>query len=215
MSIRVLSLCALVLSCLGGSRPSAWTSLEPQAQAAKTGDTQEAVVVAIGCLVRQTSTTDAPTTGHEGESAHGLTLTKATLVDAGGAGGSAHVSSAVPGSRPTGVGSETVAKQPAPSRASTTADERAFWIAGSRGAELTRYIGQRVQVTGTLQQTASEPANSTGSVGTGGTRTGDTRTTTAQPGTRAASGDSRVAHPSAPTQTINVTSFSVDGGKCP
>jgi len=195
MSIRVLSLCALVLSCLGGSRSSAWTSLEPQAQAAQTGDTQEAVVVAVGCLVRQTATAGAPTTGHEGESAHGLTLTKATLVNAGG--------------------SETVAKQRPPSGASTTADERAFWIAGSRGAELTRYIGQRVQVTGTLQQTASEPASSTGSVGTGGTRTGDTRTTTAQPGTRAASGDSRVAHPSAPTQTINVTSFSVDGGRCP
>ena len=217
MSIRLLSSCAFIVACVAGSSSWASSRQATQAQAAQSGGVRERMVIAAGCLMRQTPAVVAPTTGHESESADGLALTKATLVDAPPASGRTSTPSAVPGSRPAGAGSETIAQQqPSPNRPSST-EERAFWITGSHRAELTRYIGQHVQVTGTLREppaAAERSERTTTGVGTTGTRSAET-SSTARPGTRAESGEGRVAHPSAPTQTIEVATFRVDGGICP
>lgn len=212
MSTRLLSSCAFVLICFAGS---SWAAA--QARADKPGDAQERMVMAAGCLIRQTTAAVAPTAGHESESADGLALTKATLVDAAPAGDRRGAPSAVPGSRPAGAGSETVGRQQPSSSAPSSVEERAFWIVGSHRAELTRYIGKHVQVTGTLQQPpAAESSERTpAGVGTTGTRAGDTGAGSARPGTRVETAESRVAHPSAPTQSINVETFRVDEALCP
>jgi len=200
MSIRLLGSRVLIVGCFAGS--SIWipSLAAAQARADIPSNTQERLVVAAGCLTRQTSAAAAPIAGHESESADGLALTKATFVDTPPASDRTSAPSAVRGSRPAGAEAE-----------------RAFWIVGSHRAELTRYIGKHVQVTGTLQKPLAVESSerTTAGVGTTGSRAGDTRTGTAQPGTRAEAGDSRAAHPSAPTQTINVATFRVDEGLCP
>ena len=202
MSIRLLSPRVVVVACFASSGLWMPSLAAAQARADIPSNIQERLVTAAGCLTRQTSAPVAPIAGHESESADGLALTKATLVDAAPASDRTTAPSAVPGSRPAGAGSETVARQQPPSSAPTSTEERAFWIVGSHRAELTRYIGKHGQVTGTLQTPPASAERTTPAVGTTGTRAGDTRTETARPGTRAETGESRVAHPSAPTHTI-------------
>jgi len=161
-------------------------------------------VTAIGCVAQLLDTATAPPTGHEQGAATGLTLTRArvTLRDARGA--SAPPRSAVPGSLPGGSGSGTTPDNVAKSGAATV--EQSLWVVGTKSAELTRFVGKRVEVVGVID-TRLEPNPGTPHVTDAGAAAAR-RSTAAQPEPPA------LAHPSAPTRALSVTSFRVLDEAC-
>jgi hypothetical protein len=106
-------------------------------------------VTALGCITQSPDAAAAPPTGHEQGAAKGLTLSRATLKSGDGRAVGAPPRSAVPGSVPAGAGSGTtdaaVARQGTPV-------EQSFWLVGARSAELTRFVGRRVEVAGTIDE---------------------------------------------------------------
>jgi hypothetical protein len=197
------------------------------AQSAAGGSTASAraeAITATGCLARQPVDAGAPEVSHENGSAGGLMLSKAHVADAAGRSGRAAPTSAVPGSSPSGSNTGTIGAGDAP--VSSASGDTAYWIAGTHGPELVRYLGQRVEVTGTFAAPASQAATNAVSpprtTGTSGvSRDGappsagdDANASGRRPGARTQPESARVAHPSAPTQTITVTAFRVVGGGC-
>ena|SRR5687767_7560372 len=157
-------------------------------------------IALTGCVTEQTSA--AVATSGNSEAKHeglNLLLTKASAatrpVDA----------SAVPGSRPSGSGSGTIAATPDSRTRSTGAGEPAgmtYALAGSQASQLARYVGQRLEVVGTIDPESlpkPPPPESGRNVTATGGRTEPTTTAT--------------AHPSAPPRFI-VTSFRPVAGVC-
>jgi hypothetical protein len=159
-------------------------------------------VVAVGCVAQPPDTPAAPPTGHEQGAARGLTLTRTTLSPSEGRAAGAPPRSAVPGSLPAGTGSGTTdaatGRTPAPV-------EHSFWLVGAKSAELTRFIGKRVEVTGTFDdRLAANPGTQrVTDAGASGRRA------TTAPGDTPAT-----AHPSAPSRAISVVSFRVLDEAC-
>jgi hypothetical protein len=141
----------------------------------------------------------APATGHEQAAAKGLTLTRATVPTRGSA-----PRSAVPGSQPAGIGTGTTDR--ATTRGAAVDAEQSFWIVGAKAAEMLRFLGRRVEVTGTLdERLAANPGRqSVTDAGSAAAR----RAATAPPEAPSA------AHPSAPTRAISVSAFRVLAGAC-
>jgi hypothetical protein len=158
-------------------------------------------VSAIGCLAQTTDAVTAPPTGHEQAAAKGLTLTRATvrMQDA-----PASVQrSAVPGSLPSGVGTGTT-DSAAPREAKTV--EQAYWIVGPKASELLRFLGRRVEVTGTIDdRLAANPGNRAVT---------DAGAAAARRSTAAAAEPPAPAHPSAPTRALSVATFRVLDDSC-
>ena len=159
-------------------------------------------VVAVGCVAQPADTTAAPPTGHEQGAAKGLTLTRTTLSPGEGRAAGAPPRSAVPGSLPAGTGSGTTdaatARTPAPV-------EQSFWLVGAKSAELTRFIGKRVEVTGTIDdRLAANP----------GTQRVTDAGASGRRATTAPADLPATAHPSAPSRAISVVSFRVLDEAC-
>ena len=152
-------------------------------------------ITAVGCVTQSPDTAAAPPTGHEQGAAKGLTLARATIKSSDGRVVGAPPRSAVPGSVPAGAGSGTtdaaVTRQAAPV-------EQSFWLVGAKSGELTRFLGRRVEVAGTIdERLAANPG--TTDAGAAAAR----RAATAPPEAPS------TAHPSAPTRAISVLSFRV------
>jgi len=162
-------------------------------------------VTAVGCVSQQPDTAAAPPTGHEQGAATGLSITRATLKSKDGRTPGAPPRSAVPGSVPAGSGSGTT-DSAAPAGASTTI-EQSFWLVGAKAAELTRFVGHRVEVVGTID--ARLDANP------GTPRVTDAGSANARRSSTAPADPPATAHPSAPTRALAVTSFRVLGEACP
>jgi len=179
-------------------------SAAPHGRAAQPVPAPAPEVTAIGCVAQLLDTAAAPPTGHEQGAATGLTLTRArvTLRDAGG--GGAPPRSAVPGSLPAGSGSGTTPDSAGKSGAATV--EQSLWVVGTKSAELTRFVGKRVEAVGVID-TRLEPNPGTPKVTDAGAA-GARRSTAAQPEPPA------LAHPSAPTRALSVTSFRVLDEAC-
>ena len=200
MSIHAALSFAVLVTLVGASSSVAQQSVPD----AKTdGAASVKSVTATGCLIQEPPLPGAPLAGHESASATGLALKKATVQPSESTSDvNVQRPSAVPGSSPSGRGSETTVPNSAASRPpAPTSGDRAFWIGGKQRVELSRYIGKRVQVTGLLEQKSAPTAVSSG------------RTTPA-PGVRQQTSDSTVAHPSAPVDTIDVQTFRVVEGSC-
>jgi hypothetical protein len=160
-------------------------------------------VIATGCVGQMQDTAAAPATGHEQGAAKGLTLSRATLKLSDGRAVGAPPPSAVPGSLPTGGGSGST--DAATSRAPLPV-EQSFWLVGSKSAELIRFVGKRVELTGTVDErlTPNPGMPNVTDAGSAAAR----RAVTAPP-------ESPVtAHPSAPSRSISVISFRVVGESC-
>ena len=160
-------------------------------------------MTAVGCITRSDDTAAAPPTGHEQGAAKGLTLARATMKSSDGRAVGTPPRSAVPGSVPTGAGSGTtdaaVTRQPAPV-------EHSFWLVGAKSAELTRFIGRRVEVAGTIDERLTANPGTAGVTDAGAAA--GRRAVTAPP-------DAPVtAHPSAPSRSISVLSFRVLEESC-
>lgn len=154
-------------------------------------------ITAVGCLAQSPDTPAAPPTGHEQGAAKGLSLARATVKSGDGRGVGTPPRSAVPGSLPAGVGSGTtdaaVTRQPVPV-------EQAFWLVGAKSAELTRFVGRRVEVAGTIdERLTANPGSAVTDAGAAAAR----RAVTAPPEAPA------TAHPSAPSRSISVISFRI------
>jgi len=111
--------------------------------------------------------------------------------------------SAVPGSVPAGAGSGTAdaaaARPPLPV-------EQSFWLVGAKSAELTRFVGKRVEVAGTIDERLSANPGTAGVTDAGAAAA--RRAVTAPPEAPAD------AHPSAPSRSISVLSFRVLNEGC-
>jgi hypothetical protein len=156
-------------------------------------------VTASGCVVQAASTAGAPPTGHEQAAATGLTLTRATL-------STSEVGSrrsAVPGSLPSGSGTGTT-DSASPRGAARV--EQSFWLVGAKAAELLRFLGRRVELTGTIDDRLSPNP--------GGEPVTDTGAAAARRAPTAPADPPAVAHPSAPTRAISVKTFRLVGGTC-
>jgi len=162
-------------------------------------------VTAIGCVAQQPDTASAPPTGHEQGAATGLSITRATVKSKDGSNPAAPPRSAVPGSVPAGSGSGTTAGSPAARGASTTI-EQSLWLVGAKSAELTRFVGQRVEVVGTIDTRLDTNA--------GTPRITDAGAAAARRSSTAPADPPATAHPSAPTRALAVTSFRVLGEAC-
>jgi hypothetical protein len=184
----------------GSSRPQAET---PAARPALDSTPRsEQRISAIGCLVRQTSAGAALSA--QDVAADDLVLTGATLAP------TPAVRSAVPGSSPSGSGSGTI--PPAASAAQNPpAGERSFAlrVPGTEDrAALTKYVGQRIEITATVDDTGA------------GSRRTDSASASPSTGEAAAGTSGRAetpspaAHPSAPVQRVTVASFRPVGGSC-
>ena len=162
-------------------------------------------VTAVGCIAQQPDTAAAPPTGHEQGAATGLALTRAQVKPRDGRGAGAPPQSAVPGSRPAGSGSGTTSDSVATKGAAATA-EQSLWVVGAKSAELTRFVGKRVEVVGVIDaRLESNPGTPrVTDAGAAAPR----RSVTAPPEPPA------TAHPSAPTRAISVTSFRLIGETC-
>jgi hypothetical protein len=160
-------------------------------------------VTAVGCVTQWPDTAAAPPTGHEQGAAHGLTLARATTKAGDGRAVGALPRSAVPGSVPTGVGSGTTdaaaTRQPA-------VVEQSFWLVGAKSGELTRFIGRRVEVAGTIDERLTPNPGMPGVTDAGAAAA--RRAVTAPPEPPA------TAHPSAPSRSISVLSFRVLDERC-
>ncbi len=189
-------------------------------------------ITVTGCVAQATSAATAAS-GEAGHEARDLILTKATTSSRG-----AETPSAVPGSLPSGSGTGTVPVPPSakPSGSSDTA-MTTYALAGTQEAQLKRYVGQRVEVVGTIAIEGGVPTPApTGAAraagagvaderarGTSGDKaspeaaaTGDTesaRNVTATGG-RTEPPASATAHPSAASVRLMVTSFKTVAGTC-
>ena len=170
---------------------------------AQRAPTVPATVTAVGCIAQSADTAAAPPTGHEQGAAKGLTLARATVKSGDGRDAGTPRRSAVPGSLPEGVGSGTtdaaVARLPVPV-------EQSFWLVGAKSAELTRFVGKRVEVAGTIDERLT--ANP-------GTTVTDAGAAAARRAATAPADAPATAHPSAPSRSISVLSFRVLDEKCP
>jgi hypothetical protein len=160
-------------------------------------------VTAVGCITQAPDTTPAPPTGHEQGAAKGLTLARATIKSGDGRAAGAPPRSAVPGSLPAGAGSGTTdaapPRQPVPV-------EQSFWLVGTKSGELTRFLGRRVEVAGTIDERLAANPGMPGVTDAG-----------AAAGRRAVTAPSEApatAHPSAPSRSISVLSFRVLDEAC-
>lgn len=152
-------------------------------------------ITAVGCIAQTPDNAAAPPTGHEQAAAKGLTLTRATTRADQRTG-----RSAVPGSQPSGTGSGTTdGNTPKVARV-----EQSFWLVGGKAAEMLRFLGRRVEVTGTIDEKLA--ANPGGVTDAGGSAA--RRAATAPPEPPA------TAHPSAPTRAISVSAFRVLDEAC-
>jgi len=160
-------------------------------------------VTATGCVTQSPDSAEAPPTGHEQGAAKGLTLTRAAIKSSDGRAAGSVPRSAVPGSVPAGVGSGTtdaaVTRQAAPV-------EQSFGLVGAKSSELTRFLGKRVEVAGTIDERLSPNPGTAGVTDAGAAAA--RRTVTAPPEAPA------TAHPSAPTRSISVLSFHVLEERC-
>jgi hypothetical protein len=155
-------------------------------------------VTVIGCVTQSPDTAAAPPTGHEQGAAMGLTLARAAIRSNDGRAEGAPPRSAVPGSVPAGAGSGTT--DSAVSRAPSPV-EQSFWLVGAKSAELTRFLGKRVEVTGTMDERLTPNPGAPGVTDAGAAAA--RRAATAPPEAPVA------AHPSAPSRSISVVSFRV------
>jgi len=162
-------------------------------------------VTAVGCIAHQPDTEAAPPTGHEQGAATGLSITRATVKSGDGRNPGDAPRSAVPGSVPSGSGSGTTAGSAAP-RGASAPIEQSFWLVGAKAAELTRFVGHRVEVVGAID--ARLDANP------GTPRVTDAGAAAARRSSTAPPEPPASAHPSAPTRAIAVTSFRVLGEGC-
>jgi hypothetical protein len=160
-------------------------------------------ITAVGCVIQSPDTAAAPPTGHEQGAAKGLTLARATIRSTDGRAAGAPPRSAVPGSVPTGVGSGTT--DAAATRPSVPV-EQSFWLVGAKSVELTRFIGKRVEVAGTIDERLAANPGTTGVTDAGAAAS--RRAATAPPEAPATS------HPSAPSRSISVLSFRVVDEPC-
>jgi hypothetical protein len=160
-------------------------------------------VTAVGCVTQSPDTSAAPPTGHEQGAAKGLTLARAAVKSGDGQAVGATPRSAVPGSVPAGTGSGTtdaaVPRQSVPV-------EQSFWLVGAKSAELTRFVGRRVEVAGTIDERLTANPGTAGVTDAGAAAA--RRAVTAPPEAPV------TAHPSAPTRSISVLSFRVLDEKC-
>jgi hypothetical protein len=160
-------------------------------------------VNAVGCVTQTQDAAAAPSTAHEQGAAKGLTLSRATLKLSDGRAVGTPPRSAVPGSLPEGGGSGstdvTAGRAPVPV-------EQSFWLVGAKSGELTRFVGKRVEVTGTMddRQTPNPGTPAVTDTGSAAAR----RAATAPPEPPV------TAHPSAPSRSISVLSFRVVGEGC-
>jgi hypothetical protein len=168
-------------------------------------------VIATGCLIREPAGSGAPPVGHEAGGASELALAQAILRHPDGRALNTAPRSAVPGSSPAGFGSGTTSEPvPGGRRPSSGAIDQAFWLAGAKAVELSRYIGKQVEITGTLDdnaQTASRTASAAPNADAGSS---PNRRSAASPTADAAA----VAHPSAPLRVITVGAFRVLTESC-
>jgi len=160
-------------------------------------------VTAVGCITQLPDSAAAPPTGHEQGAAKGLTLARATLKSSDGRALSAPSRSAVPGSLPAGAGSGTTDAAGARPEAPV---EQSFWLVGARSAELTRFVGRRVEVAGNIDERLTPNPGTAGVTDAGAAAA--RRAVTAPPEAPA------TAHPSAPSRSIAVLSFRVLDEKC-
>jgi len=160
-------------------------------------------VKAVGCISQTQDTAAAPPTGHEQGAAKGLTLSRATLKLGDGRGVGEPPRSAVPGSLPAGGGSGST--DAATSRAPVPV-EQSFWLVGAKSAELTRFVGKRVEVTGTVDDRLT-PNPGTPNVT-------DAGSAAARRAVTAPTEPPATAHPSAPSRSISVNSFRVIAEDC-
>ena len=84
--------------------------------------------------------------------------------------------------------------------------EQSFWLVGAKSAELTRFVGKRVEVTGTVDDRLT-PNPGTPNVTDAGSAAAR-RAVTAPPEPPV------TAHPSAPSRSISVNSFRVIAEDC-
>ena len=152
-------------------------------------------ITAMGCVAQAPNDAAAPPTGHEQAAAKGLTLTGATTRADQRTG-----RSAVPGSQPSGTGTGTTdGNTPRAVRV-----EQTFWLVGAKAAEMLRFLGRRVEVTGTIDEKLAANPGGVADAGASAAR----RAATAPP-------DQPVtAHPSAPTRAISVNTFRVLDETC-
>ena len=153
-------------------------------------------IVAMGCIAQAPESAAAPPTGHEQAAAKGLTLTRATTRAPDTRAGR----SAVPGSQPSGTGTGTTDGNPP--RAARV--EQSFWLVGAKAAEMLRFLGRRVEVTGTIDEKLAANPGGVTDAGASAAR----RAATAPPEPAA------TAHPSAPTRAISVSTFRVLDEAC-
>jgi len=202
-------LLALVIAALASwvERPSA----APQAAAAATTPAG-APVTATGCLIREPAGSGAPPVGHEAGGASELALTQATLRHQDGRALNTAPRSAVPGSSPAGFGSGTTS-EPVPGGrrpSAAAAIDQAFWLAGAKAAELSRYVGKRMEITGTLDDTAQAVDRTTSAAPSADAGSSSSRRSAASP----TADEAAVSHPSAPSRAITVSAFRVLTESC-
>ena len=85
--------------------------------------------------------------------------------------------------------------------------EQSLWVVGAKAAELTRFVGKRVELAGAIDERLA--ANS----GTPGVT--DTGAAAARRRSQAPREPPAAAHPSAPSRAIAVISFRLVGDTCP
>lgn len=160
----------------------------------------KANITAAGCLAQLPDAAAAPPTGHEQTAAKGLMLARAMVKSTDGRAATVPSQSAVPGSLPAGRGSGTT---DAAATRQAAAVEQSFWLVGTKSAELTRFIGKRVEVAGMVDERLSANPG-TADAGAAAAR----RAATAPPEVPS------TAHPSAPTRAISVLSFRMLDESC-
>jgi hypothetical protein len=202
-------------------------SVTAAAQTSTNTSQQSGTVTVTGCLVRQTGLGAAYTPAVGANQNGELVLTKAAMNGEQRRPASPDSRTAVPGSSPSGSGTGTINNTAGAGQAPVDATERSFVVAGGRGADLNKLVGQRVELVGMLEEEVP-----TGTSGTTARATGSTPATTdrdrqrgsaapagptgsAGPGSRSEGDAAPVAHPSAPLQRLTVSSFRPVGGTCP
>jgi len=190
----IVVLCAVLLAAVSSS----------SGLAAQRSSTAPPTVTATGCVSQPPDAGTAPPTGHEQGAALGLTLSRATIKSSDGRAVDAPARSAVPGSLPAGSGSGTT--DAAASRAATRV-EQSFWLVGAKAAELTRFVGKRVELSGTIDDRLAANSGMPGVTDAGAAAARRAATASADPPV--------AAHPSAPSRAIAVVSFRVVGDACP
>ena len=153
----------------------------PLAQARQSAAPRMQQLTIRGCLARQTATGTALTP--QRDTRDRLVLTNAVSTDLQ----PQDVRGAVPGSSPGGSGSGTVPQPAATSGGASSAATPVTYVVVTPAAsmrELTQYVGERVEITGTTGDADAPPPSS------------------------------ETAHPSAPTREIAVKAFRALGGSC-